>query len=228
MRVVLFDIDGTLLRSGVGKRAMERAMLATVGTSGEPGHRYDGKTDRQIVREALTWAGLDDAAINAQMPAIEARYVEALHDELSREHGVTLLPGVLPLLDAVDARADMTMGLLTGNIAAGAAAKLAAVGLDAGRFRIGAFGSDHEHRSELPAIAQSRARALLARDVAGEALVIVGDTPSDIACGRGVGARAVAVATGHFSVSELAAHAPAAVFADLTDTDAVMAALTGV
>ena len=228
MRVVLFDIDGTLLRSGVGKRAMERAMLATVGTSGEPGHRYDGKTDRQIVREALTWAGLDDAAINAQMPAIEARYVEALHDELSREHGVTLLPGVLPLLDAVDARADMTMGLLTGNIAAGAAAKLAAVGLDAGRFRIGAFGSDHEHRSELPAIAQSRARALLAREVAGEALVIVGDTPSDIACGRGVGARAVAVATGHFSVSELAAHAPAAVFADLTDTDAVMAALAGV
>lgn len=228
MRVVLFDIDGTLLRSGVGKRAMERAMLATVGTTGEPGHRYDGKTDRQIVREALTWAGLDDAAINAQMPAIEARYVEALHDELSREHGVTLLPGVLPLLDAVDARADMTMGLLTGNIAAGAAAKLAAVGLDAGRFRIGAFGSDHEHRNELPAIAQSRARALLAREVAGEALVIVGDTPSDIACGRGVGARAVAVATGHFSVSELAAHAPAAVFADLTDTDAVMAALAGV
>ena len=206
MRVVLFDIDGTLLRSGVGKRAMERAMLATVGTTGEPGHRYDGKTDRQIVREALRWAGLDDAAINAQMPAIEARYVEALHDELSREHGVTLLPGVLPLLDAVDARADMTMGLLTGNIAAGAAAKLAAVGLDAGRFRIGAFGSDHEHRNELPAIAQSRARALLAREVAGEALVIVGDTPSDIACGRGVGARAVAVATGHFSVSELAAH----------------------
>ncbi|MBI2797663.1 MAG: haloacid dehalogenase-like hydrolase [Gemmatimonadetes bacterium] len=228
MRVVLFDIDGTLLRSGVGKRAMERAMLATAGTVGEPGHRYDGKTDRQIVREALTWGGLDDAAIDAHLPLIEARYVEALHDELGKAHGMRLLPGVEALLDAVEARADMMMGLLTGNIAAGARAKLAAVGIDAGRFRVGAFGSDHELRHELPAIAQARAREMLAREVRGEAMVIVGDTPSDISCGRGVGARAVAVATGHFSVGELAAHGPAAVFADFTDTAAVVTALATV
>ena len=225
MRVILFDIDGTLLRSGAGKRAMESAMRQLFGTSGDPDHRYDGKTDRQIVREVLTWSGLDDATIDARMPEAEACYVEALRHELANGNGVRLLPGVTALLDAVEGRTDMLLGLLTGNVAEGAAAKLAAVEVDMRRFRVGAFGSDHEDRRELPAIAQQRARHLLAREVAGDALVIVGDTPSDISCGRSIGARAVAVATGRYTVSELAAHAPAAVFADLTDTSAVLSAL---
>ena len=225
MRIVLFDSDGTLLRSGVGKRAMEATLLELFGTIGDPGHRYDGKTDRQIVREALTWGGIDDATIDARMPEVEAMYVERLHSELAKGESVRLLPGVPALLDAVERRTDMLLGLLTGNIAAGAAAKLAAVQLDVARFRVGAFGSDHELRHELPAIAQQRAREVLACDVAGDAIVIVGDTPADIACGRGVGARAVAVATGRYSVDELAAHEPAAVFADLADTSAVLSAL---
>jgi phosphoglycolate phosphatase-like HAD superfamily hydrolase len=90
---------------------------------------------------------------------------------------------------------------------------------------VGAYGSDHAHRPELPAVALRRARESLGLDLRGEDLVVIGDTPSDIECARSVGARAVAVATGRFSVAELAAHAPAAVFATLADTDAVMEAI---
>ena len=119
----------------------------------------------------------------------------------------------------------MLLGLLTGNIAGGAALKLGAAGIAPHRFRVGAFGSDHEYRSELPAIAQARASVLLGRGVEGRSVVIVGDTPSDVQCGRGIGARAVAVATGHFSVADLAEHRPHAVFADFSDVDAAIDAI---
>ena len=88
-----------------------------------------------------------------------------------------------------------------------------------------AFGSDHELRGELPAIAQRRAREQLGLQVAGDAIVIIGDTPADIDCTRGIGARAIAVATGRYSVDDLSEHSPAAVFADLSDTAAVMRAI---
>ena len=117
------------------------------------------------------------------------------------------------------------LGLLTGNIAEGAARKLRSAGLDPSRFAVGAFGSDHEHRVELPGIARERASALLGRDVPGAACVIIGDTPSDVACGRSIGARAIAVATGHYDAATLAACDPHAVFADLSDTEAVVRAI---
>jgi phosphoglycolate phosphatase-like HAD superfamily hydrolase len=90
---------------------------------------------------------------------------------------------------------------------------------------VNAFGSDHEHRPSLPAVAQRRARDLLGVEVAGEAIVVIGDTPADVECGRGIGARAIAVATGRYSVEELRAHDPYAAFADLTDTGAVLRAI---
>lgn len=227
MRVVLFDIDGTiLLTDGAGRRAMLGALEATFGTAGDPTFRYDGKTDMQIVREAMRGAGHADALIDERMPAVIDRYVGGLRRELESAPGtVQLMRGVTALLDAVAARDDMVLGLLTGNVVAGAEAKLTVAGVGFARFRLGAYGSDHEHRDALPAIARERAAVLLGHDVAGEDLVIIGDTPSDIACGRGVGARAVAVATGHYSVDELAGHAPAAVFRDLGDTAAVLRAI---
>ena len=133
--------------------------------------------------------------------------------------------GVVEVLEALEARNDVTLGLLTGNVKRGAALKLAAVGLDIGRFHVNAFGSDEEHRPLLPAVAQRRARELFGLEVRGDRMVIVGDTPADIECGRAIGARAVAVATGHYSVADLAEHAPAALFADLTDTAAVLHAI---
>jgi len=130
--------------------------------------------------------------------------------------------GAVALLDALVAQAHCVVGLLTGNIEPGARRKLEAAGFAFDRFRVGAFGSDHELRDELPAIARHRARGRLGAEFRGEDLVIIGDTPSDITCGRPTGARAIAVATGHYTVSQLAAHRPAAVFADLSDTDALL------
>ena len=227
MKLVLFDIDGTILWSnGAGRRAMMRALTTAFGTSGSPDYRYDGKTDRQIVRDLMRMEGHTDDIIDARMTALLDEYVTWLEEELrsGRTH-IERFRGVVELLDALEARADRRVGLLTGNIAVGASAKLRAVGIDPARFSVSAFGSDHEVRGELPAIAQRRAREELGLSVEGEAIVIIGDTPADILCGREIGARAIAVATGRFSVEELAAHGPAAVFPDLADTDAVMRAI---
>ncbi len=227
MKLVLFDIDGTMLRSaGVGRRAMEGALVAVFGSTGHTEYRYDGKTDRQIVRELMRGEGWSDAEIDARLPALVEHYLARLTVELAACNGaVRLLPGVADLLDALDAEDDRVNGLLTGNLAPGASRKLAAAGVDFERFRVGAFGSDHEDRGALPALAQVRARERLGIDFPGEAVVIIGDTPADIECGRRVGARAIAVATGRYSVDDLAAHGPAAVLEDLADLPRVLRAI---
>jgi len=227
--LVLFDIDGTILWSdGAGRRAMERALTEVYGSAGDTSYRYDGKTDRQIVRELMRGIGHADERIDEGLERLVPLYLDGLRTELSDgTHEVRLLPGVVELLDALERRDDVVLGLLTGNLADGAAAKLDAVGIDIARFRVNAFGSDHEHRPELPAVAVRRAREALGLDVAGERVVIVGDTPADIECGRGIGARAIAVATGRYDAAALRAHAPAAVFEDLADTDAVVRAVLG-
>ena len=226
-KLVLFDIDGTLLWSdGAGRRAMERALTHVFGSAGSSEYRYDGKTDRQIVRELMRGEGHEDAHIDGGMERLVGAYLEGLRTELADgTRTVRVLPGVPELLDALEARADVVLGLLTGNLEAGAAAKLGAAGIDIGRFRVNAFGSDHEHRPELPAVAQARARELLGLDVHGPRIVIIGDTPADIECGRSLGARAIGVATGRYDVEALWAHRPAAVFSDLSDTAAVVDAV---
>ena len=227
MRFVLFDIDGTLLSTrGAGKRAMEAALEQHFETVGPAGYRYDGKTDRQIARELMRAAGFSDAVINARMPALLESYVVRLHAELAATpDALEVYAGVETLLDALDARADAVVGLLTGNIQEGAHAKLAATGIGAARFRVNAFGSDDERRGALPAVARARAAAFVGQDVSGDALVIIGDTPSDVTCGREIGARAIGVATGNYGAESLAAYEPAAVFNDLSDTLRVVQAI---
>ena len=224
MIVALFDIDGTLLSThGAGKRALEAALVAHFGTAGPSDHRYDGKTDGQIARELMHAAGFEDPLIDAQMPSVLEHYLGGLERELAEAPAAPrVYAGVRELLDALERCTDVTIGLLTGNIEGGAKAKLAAAGLRPQRFRVGAYGSDHERRDALPAIARARAKALLSRDIAGEAFVIIGDTPHDITCGRSIGARAIGVATGYFGAAALAEHAPAAVFDDLSDTERVI------
>jgi phosphoglycolate phosphatase-like HAD superfamily hydrolase len=224
LRIVLFDIDGTILRSGgVGRIAMERALNQVFGTPGNADYRYDGKTDRQIVRETMRLEGKTDAEIDAAMEGLLATYVSGLHEEFaSGKRQVQVYPGVRELLDELEKQDDVTLGLLTGNIVEGAKAKLGAAGIDFSRFKINAFGSDHEHRPELPGIAQQRARDALGRDISGSRLVVIGDTPADIRCGESIGARAIGVATGRYTVDELSEHGAYAVFETLADTDAVM------
>jgi phosphoglycolate phosphatase-like HAD superfamily hydrolase len=226
-RLILFDIDGTILATnGAGRAAMEDALRSEFGTSGDPAYRYDGKTDMQIVRDLMRGAGFDDAEIDQRMAGAMRRYVDGLREHLNgAERTVELYPGVAALIDAVEQRDDAVLGLLTGNVEPGARLKLASVGIDIDRFRVNAFGSDHEVRRELPAIAHQRMCDAFGVTLAGRDVVVIGDTPADIDCGRALGARAIAVATGRYSVEQLLEHDPFAVFQDLTDTEAVMAAV---
>jgi len=227
--LVLFDIDGTILHSGgAGRDAMEYALSTVFGTAGDASMRYDGKTDRQIVRESMRAAGFSDSDIDARMDEVVALYVASLPSRLADpERHVGLFPGVAELIDVVHRRDDAVLGLLTGNVEPGARLKLGAAGLDFARFRVNAFGSDHEVRGELPAIAHRRMQDAFGIELEGRDVVVIGDTPADISCGLTLGARAIAVATGWYSVNDLAAHHPYAVFPDLSDTDAVLEAIVG-
>ncbi|HEX4573678.1 MAG TPA: haloacid dehalogenase-like hydrolase [Gemmatimonadales bacterium] len=231
MKLVLFDIDGTLLwTDGAGRRAIQQALLEEVGTAG-PIERYrlDGKTDPQIVAELLALAGHPAALTEDRMAAVFRRYVEHLRGELAKPTQATrLLAGVAQLLAALEpheAAGRALVGLLTGNVAAGAALKLRSAGLDPARFAVGAYGSDSPRRAELPAVAAERARALTGRTFTGPAVVIVGDTPHDIACGEPIGAQSVAVATGSYDVATLRAAGATHVFPTLGDTSAVLEAI---
>jgi phosphoglycolate phosphatase len=135
------------------------------------------------------------------------------------------LAGVPEILDALEARDDVVLGLLTGNIAPGARIKLSAAGIDPDRFRVNAFGSDHERRPELPGIAQRRASEVLGLSIAGDRLVVIGDTPADIECGRSLGARSIGVASGHYTVEQLLTHNPYAALPSLVDTQQVLEAI---
>ena len=227
MKLVLFDIDGTLLwTDGAGRRAIHDALMEVFGSTGPADHWFDGKTDRQIVRELMRLDGHDDAWIDARMDELLDKYAANLARELAAPgHAPKLYDGVPELLDALEARQDIMLGLLTGNLEVGAMGKLRAVGVDPARFRVGAYGSDHELRPELPAIARRRACELLGMELPGTDVVVIGDTPADIACGRSIGARAIGVATGRYGVDELHSHGPATVFADLIDTAAVVDAI---
>jgi phosphoglycolate phosphatase-like HAD superfamily hydrolase len=229
LHLVLLDIDGTILwTDGVGRRAIHRALTEIFGGTGPESYWFDGKTDRQIVRDLMRLEGHADAHIDERMDELLDRYLGYLERELAiAEQRPRLYDGVLPLIDALEARDDVVLGLLTGNLERGARAKLRAVGVDPDRFTVNAFGSDAEHRPALPAIARQRANERFGVDLPGHAVVVIGDTPADIECGREIGARAIAVATGRYSVEELSRHAPAAVFADLRDTERVMDAILG-
>jgi phosphoglycolate phosphatase-like HAD superfamily hydrolase len=231
MKLLLFDIDGTLLSTdGAGRRAIHRALVDGAGTPGIlPGYRLDGKTDPQIVRELLALGGHASPDDRSLIEEICARYVTNLREELRRPAYVTrAMPGVPALLDALapgEAAGDVMVGLLTGNVVGGAELKLTAAGIGFDRFAVGAFGLDGHHRPDLPPVALARASERLGRPVRGSDAWIIGDTPADVACGRPVGARALAVATGSYSVPELQATGAELVFADLSDTRRVLEAL---
>lgn len=228
-KLVLFDIDGTLLTThGTASRAFRDALLAVYGRTGPIDH-YDfhGRTDPQIARELLRMDGLDDAAIDRGLDALWTRYLAGLRDGLARpDADPEVLPGVTSLLDALHATGDHLVALLTGNIEDGARLKLTAADLWH-RFDFGAYGSDHERRDRLPAVAVRRARHRSGIHFKARDVVIVGDTPFDVTCGRELGVWAVAVATGKHTVRELEEAGADVVLDDLRDTGRALAAIEG-
>jgi len=223
---ILFDIDGTLLHShGAGRTAMAEAFESVFGASGSlrSGHPIAGKTDRQIVRDIALESGIDPARIESAIARYWDVYVECLERNLA-ERGAAPYPGVTALLDALLARPDVSVGLLTGNMERGAWLKLRAAGI-ADRFGWGAFGDVCEQRCDLVPHALERAGEATGRAFAPAEAVVVGDTPEDISTARTGGTRVVAVATGVYAFEALRACAPDHLVADFTDTASVVAAL---
>jgi phosphoglycolate phosphatase len=226
MPLLLFDIDGTLLRTdGVGRRAVERGLSELLGVEvSTEGIRFSGKTDPQILREVLELVGADAAWFDDRFDECMAAYEEVMVRTLLPEV-VTDLPGAVELVERLAAQPAFHLGLLTGNIRTMAYRKVAAIGLGQ-HFAFGAFGCDHEDRNCLPAIAALRARQHAGRAFAPTEVVVIGDTPRDVECAHAFGARAVAVATGNYSREELAAAGPNELLDDLADLNACLAAIS--
>ncbi len=222
--LVLFDIDGTLLRGGPAKKAFELALESVFGTAGPiTGHDFSGKTDPQIARELMGAAGLTDGEIDDGLPALWDDYLARLEADLPQDP-MTVLPGVPELLTHLKGLDDVAVGLLTGNIAGGARLKLGSAGLMA-HFPVGGFGSDSELRDDLPAVAIERARRNWGVAFHPRAVVVVGDTPRDVACGQHEGTRTVAVATGRFEQAALAAAGADHVLPDMADLEGTVEVL---
>ncbi len=218
-RLLLFDVDGTLVRGGPAKVAFHEALVATYSATGPiEVHEFSGKTDPQIARELLRLAGLDDASIDAGLPSLFERYVDGLRDRLPAAP-VEVLPGVHELVESLAEAADVALGLVTGNVLEGARLKLAGPGLD-GLFEIGGFGSDSEERNDLPGIALERARERWNVHFGPDEVFVIGDTPRDVECGRAHGLRTLAVATGSYGDRELRAAGADVVLADFSDARA--------
>ena len=226
-RLFLFDIDGTLVTAaGAGRIALGQALTAVYGTTG-PIERYDfrGKTDPRIVWDLMSAAGLAESTIHEKLAACYEAYVTELDALIGDGARVKIMPGIAEVVKALAGRDDAVVGLLTGNIEAGARVKLRPTGLWP-LFRLGAFGSDDMDRRRLPGIACERARRIAGHDFAFEQVTIIGDTPLDVDCARACGAVAVAVATGFHPHADLQACAPDLLFTDFSDVPAALAALT--
>ncbi len=231
VRILLWDIDGTLMRTkrAGGFKDYTIPMLEEVfGTAGQlPQMKVSGMTDLQIVGEALKHEGFTHADIRERVAALRESYMKAMHKFAGNgEEVFELLPGVREVLEAVTAHPRYHSALVTGNIEPAAHLKMSAVGL-AEFFNLpGAFGDESHDRRDLPTLAADRIRNHLQMDLAPEQFIVIGDTTNDIDCGKHFGARTLVVGTGRFySRDELLAYNPDALLADFTNLEEVMETL---
>jgi phosphoglycolate phosphatase len=225
MKLLLFDIDGTLLRAGgAGMRSIERAVRERFGVSGvTDGISADGKTDPMIFREALASFLPAGERLETEVAALTPVYERIMREEMPASAEARLLPGVVELLEALASRRGVTLGLLTGNLESTARVKLARFDLNR-YFHFGAFASDDERRDRLPPVAVERAEQHLGRAVGlGRHVLVIGDTPRDVACALANGMTAVGVGAAHYSAQDLAAAGAHLTFEDLSNTAAVLA-----
>jgi phosphoglycolate phosphatase-like HAD superfamily hydrolase len=224
-KLLLFDIDGTLLLTGrAGEHALRVAFKERFGVDDDLSSiSFAGSTDGAIARQMF--AAHDISPTPENIADLFDGYVHHLALELPRREG-KVLPGIIELLDALHGREDCVLGLLTGNIEKGAELKLSHYGVW-DFFEFGAFADDHVDRNKLGPVAHSRAVEKHGISFEAEDVFVLGDTPRDIDCARAAGFVAVAIATGSCGQDELAAHQPDFLFEDLSDTRGVLAALLG-
>jgi phosphoglycolate phosphatase len=214
MIACLFDIDGTLLASGgAGKAALELAFTEIFGVALRVQIPYSGRTDRAIARDLLRAHDIDDSLENWQR--LLAGYLERLPASLNRHHG-RVLPGILGVLAALQKRSDVAIGLLTGNVRAGARVKLGHFGLYE-HFAFGGFGDHHFDRDDVAREALAAVQAHVGVQAMPERIWVIGDTPLDVRCARAIGANVVAVATGIHSLEQLQAERPDLALSDLAN-----------
>jgi phosphoglycolate phosphatase len=219
-RLLLFDIDGTLIHSGgAGIHALKSAFKERFGIEDDlQDIEIAGMTDSGIVVSILSKHKIP--ATNENVSAFLDSYVHFLSLELPRRKG-KLLPGVLELLERLKSRPHLVLALLTGNVSRGARLKLEHYGVWH-FFEFGAFADDHRDRNRLGPFARARAKEKHGREFSASEIDVIGDTPRDIACGRALGARTVAVATGTWSRNQLAEHQPDFLIDDLSSVDHVI------
>lgn len=221
MRVLLFDIDGTLVRTGgAGKVAMESGFRSAFGVAEvKDTVPYSGRTDPDIGRELLAVHGIDPTPAN-QTKLLHA-YLDHLPDSLATVPGL-VLPGVAELLAALAGRNDVVLGLLTGNVRAGAEKKLGHYGLWSAFGPVGGFGDDRHDRDDVARAAMDSAAVHLGRAVNPNDVWVIGDTPLDVRCARAIGANVLAVATGWDSLERLRACGPEVAVSDLAGTNELL------
>jgi phosphoglycolate phosphatase-like HAD superfamily hydrolase len=225
MKLILFDIDGTLMLSGgAGFKAMDRAFEKLYGIPGATeGVVPDGKTDPLILREIITRHELAHGREQEALGELQTLYEPLMAEEMATSPA-RMMVGVRELLEAL-CDSDGAIGLLTGNFERTARIKLDRFGLNR-HFPFGAFGSDSEDRTRLPAVAVSRAEAHLGTSVGlGPHVLVIGDTPRDVECALVNGATPVGVATGRYSSEQLHDAGAHTVFEDFSDTRVVVSAL---
>ncbi|MCB9418519.1 MAG: haloacid dehalogenase-like hydrolase [Ardenticatenaceae bacterium] len=223
MKLLLFDIDGTLIRShGAGRETMSLALTELFGTAGPiDDYKMSGKTDPRIITDLLLAAGFSLDEINSKLPDVY-RLMTENGRIIFHQRDMQPCPGVLPLLESLRCRSNVTLGLVTGNIDGTAPLKLAAAGIDPAQFRLGAYGSDSLERNMLPGIAMQRATDLTGYQYTGNNTVVIGDTPADILCARAGRATAVAVASGWHATHTLARYQPDHLLENFNDTEKVL------
>jgi phosphoglycolate phosphatase len=231
LRVILWDIDGTLVlseRADVYKEYTAPVLRSIFGTAGRLDElKASGMTDLQIVCEALRDEGYTHEQVRGRVAELRERYMAELESFVARGAQVFhVLPGVRTLLERLDAHPRYVSALLTGNIEPAARLKMSLVGLSDFFTLPGAFGDESHDRRDLPALARGRIESSLGAELRPAQFVVIGDTPNDIACARHAGMRAVGVGTGrNNTVETLRPHAPDLLLPDLSDTDAVLRAL---
>ena len=231
MRILLWDIDGTLMRSvrtGAYKDYTIPVLEEIFGTSGRLADmQVSGMTDLQILYEALSVEGFSQDDLFAKIGVIGPRLTEEARKITGNgTRFFELLPGVRETLEALYDHPRYESALVTGNIESMAQLKMQLVGLEKFFTLPGAFGDESHNRRDLPARAAERIRKHLQREIAPEEFIVIGDTPNDIDCARHFGARAVAVGTGRtFSAAEIEACKPDAILPDLSDTELVIETL---